>query len=224
METDVHLTADGEVVTLHDATLDRTTDAVGRVAHWSLAALRRLDAGWRFTLDGGRMFPYRGRGVTIPTLEEVLGLAPDLRVNIELKPRDPRIIRAVWERVEAHGWHDRVLVASAGARLVRAFRRVARGRVATSAGFGEVLAFWIAVRARAARWLPLGYDALQVPQTYRGLRVVDPAFVEAAHARGLAVHVWTVNDAAAMARLRALGVDGIMTDRPDLLPGTIASR
>jgi glycerophosphoryl diester phosphodiesterase len=224
METDVHLTRDGEVAIFHDPTLERTTDSVGPIAERTLAQLRALDAGWRFTPDGGRTFPHRGQGVHIPTLEEVMALAPDVRVNIELKPRDPRIAQAVWERIEAHGWHDRVLVASGHAPTVRAFRRLARGRVATSAGYDEVLAFYLAVQAGAAAWLPLGYDALQVPETHRGLRVVTPELIAAAHARGIAVHVWTVDAPADFERLRALGVDGIMTDRPDLLPSTVAPR
>lgn len=218
VETDMHVTADGEVVLIHDATVDRTTDGRGEVAKMTLAELRRLDAGHRFRRDGG--FPFRGAGERVPTLEEALDLDPGLRFNVEIKARDPRAVRIMWERIEALGVHDRVLVAAARSGTGRAFRRVSRGRVATSAGAAEILAFWVAARSRTTRWLPLDYDALQVPVRHRGMTVVDRRLVEAAHGRGLQVHVWTIDDPREMGRLRALSVDGIMTDRPDLLdPG-----
>lgn len=220
IETDVHLTRDGRIVICHDATVERMTESRARVCDLSFEEIRRLDAGYRFTRDGAS-FPFRGCGAIVPTIEEALALAPDVRLNLEMKTYGEALPRALHQLVSAHGIHDRVLVASAHGPTVRAFRRLARGRVATSAGFDEVLRFWLAARARAERFLPIDYDALQVPERWRGLRVVDARTVDAAHRRGLHVHVWTVDDPAGMARLRGLGVDGIMTDRPDLLvPGS----
>lgn len=216
IETDMHLTRDGAVVLFHDDRLERTTNGYGPLAAWSLAELEQLDAGYRFTPDG-KGFPYRGKGVRIPTLEEALALSPDLRLNVEIKSKDPKAVEAIWTRIQRTGAHHRVLVAAAEGSVGRAFRRLARGRVATSAGFDEVLAFWSATRLGADRWIRPGYHALQVPERWRGLRVVDPRFVHAAHRRQLQVHVWTVDDVSAMKRLAALDVDGIMTDRPDLL-------
>lgn len=219
IETDVHLTRDAEVVIFHDFRLERTTDGVGWLRDRTLAELRELDAGFTFRAgDGSR--PFRGAGIRIPTLEEAMDLEPALRLNLEMKPRDPRLARALRDRIDAHGWHDRVLVACAHAPLTRYFRAITHGRVATSAGWADALTFWTAVRTGTWRWVPIEYDALQVPPRWRGLEVVTPAFIHAAHARGIHVHVWTVDDPAEMSRLRALGADGLMTDRPDLLlPG-----
>lgn len=214
IETDVHVTHDGEVVICHDAAVDRTTDGHGPIASLTLAELRRLDAGYRFERAGA--FPYRGQGLGVPTLAEALGLAPELRLNIDIKPRGEDAVRALWELVDRLGAHDRILVASGHSPSLRAFRRLSRGRVATSASANEILRFWLASRAGVSRALRIGYDALQVPIHRHGLRVVDERFVRAAHARGLHVHVWTLDSPRVAAHLAELGVDGIMTDRPDL--------
>lgn len=217
LETDVHLTRDGELVTIHDPTLERTTDGRGMVRARSLADLRTLDAGHKFTADG-RTFPHRGRGLRVPTLAEVLDLAPDLRVNVEIKERDPAALRAVWGFIHHHRVHDRVLVGSEHAPVLAAFRELARGRVATSAGRDEVLRFWLATRVSRSR--PRrhpGYDALQIPPFHGPLRVVDARLLGAARRLGIQVHVWTINDEAEMRRLLALGVDGLMTDYPERL-------
>lgn len=213
IETDVHLTRDGHVVCFHDHTLDRTTNGRGRIRDFDLAELRRFDAGYRFSPDG-RSYPFRGQGITIPTLEEVAELDGAARINLEIKQAQPPMADALWRRIDALGLHDRVLVASADALLVRAFRNLARGTVASSAGRAEIFAFWLAARAGLTPIVSVEYDALQVPVRAGGLEIVNRAFVEAAHARGLQVHVWTIDDAAQMQALIELGVDGIMTDQP----------
>lgn len=213
IETDVHMTRDGHVVCFHDDTLDRTTSGRGLIRDLDLSELRRIDAGYRFTPDG-RSYPFRGQGITVPTLEEVAELDPHARINLEIKQAQPPMAEALWRRIDALGLHDRVLVASADTMLVRAFRNVARNTVASSAGRAEILAFWLAARAGMTSRLPIEYDALQVPVRSGPLEVVTRPFVEAAHARGLAVHVWTIDDAAQMRSLIELGVDGIMTDQP----------
>jgi glycerophosphoryl diester phosphodiesterase len=213
IETDVHMTRDGHIVCFHDDTLERTTNGRGRIRDFTLAELRRFDAGYRFTADG-RSFPFRGQGITIPTLEEVAALDPTARINLEIKQAQPPMAEALWRRIEALDLHERVLVASADTRLVRAFRNLARGTIASSAGRSEILAFWLAARANVTPLLAIEYDALQVPVRSGALEVVTRSFVAAAHARGLAVHVWTIDDAAQMRGLIELGVDGIMTDQP----------
>ena len=213
IETDVHMTRDGHIVCFHDHDLRRTTNAEGPIWDRTLAELRELDAGYRFTRDG-LAFPFRGQGVRIPTLEEVLELDPAARVNLEIKQAEPPMVEALWQRIRELGVEDRVLVASEDHRLVQAFRRVAGGAVATSAGKLEIFAFWLGSRAGLSRWLPIDYDALQVPVRFAGLEVVNAAFVEAAHQNGLQVHVWTIDDVEQMRWLIELGVDGIMTDEP----------
>ena len=138
-----------------------------------------------------------------------------------MKGRDRRLPEALWDLIEAHGVHDRVLVASANDSLTDRFRELAGDRVVTSPGTRGILKFWLAVRSRSHRLLKVPYDALQVPPSHNGLRVVDEPFVRAAHHHGLKVHVWTVDDPLEIRRLHALGVDGIMTDRPEILLDTL---
>jgi len=216
IETDVHRTRDGQLVCFHDRALERTTDGHGPVALHTLAELRRLDAGGRFTRDG-RTFPHRGAGVGIPTLEEALALDPGLRFNVEIKPEGPEVVELLWAFVERHRLQDRVLVGAAKDRQGLAFRRLARGAVPTSPGARGILRFWLGARTGLHRLLRFDVDALQVPTKHHGLTVVDAAFVRAAHKHGLHVHVWTVDDPGEMRRLLQLGVDGLMSDRPDLL-------
>jgi glycerophosphoryl diester phosphodiesterase len=216
IETDVHLTRDGEIVVFHDHRLERTTNGTGFVRDHSLEELRRLDAAYFFTRDG-KSFPWRGKDVRIATLGEALALDPHVRFNIEIKERASGLPAALWRFVEREGVHERLLIAAFEDRLIREFRSLSRGSVATSAARLEVGGFWLAARAGAVRLLPVSYDALQVPVRQAGLTVVDARFLRAARAKEVAVHVWTVDEASEMRRLIALGVDGIMTDRPDVL-------
>ncbi len=212
LEIDVHATREGEVVVIHDASVDRTTDGSGPVAGFTLAELQRLDAGYRFSPDGGRSFPFRGRGERVPTLEAVLRAFPWARVNVEVK--DNRAQERVRELVRSSGAVRRVLIA-AGKRRNRSLFADWPG--ATSASEEEVLDFWLRLRTRSTRrWRP-PVDAFQVPEFFGPLRVVSPRFIREAHAHNVAVHVWTVDAEADMRRLLEWGVDGIVTDRPDVL-------
>lgn len=222
IETDVQLTRDREVVIFHDDRLDRTTDGRGPISAVTLQELRRHDAGFWFS-PRGHGYPFRGQGVTVPTLAEAFDLDPELRLNVEIKSQDPVLADRLLGIITELGVEDRILVAAARASVVRRFRRLSKGRVPTSAGRREVVQFWTAARLGLERWLPIEYEALQVPPRER-VEVVTPGFVNAAHRRGLAVHVWTIDEPGEMERLLDLGVDGLMTDRPDLLRGVIADR
>jgi glycerophosphoryl diester phosphodiesterase len=213
IETDVHMTRDGQIVTFHDRTLERTTNGRGPICELTLTELRRLDAGYNFSSDG-RSFPFRNQGITVPTLAEVVELDPSARINVEIKQMRPSMTAALWRFIDERGLHDRILVACENADVVREFRNLARGTVASSAGKREAFAFWLAARAGLVDRLPIEYDALQVPVGFAGLEVVTPAFVAAAHHRGLQVHVWTIDSLAQMRWLIDIGVDGIMTDHP----------
>jgi glycerophosphoryl diester phosphodiesterase len=220
VETDVHLTRDGVPVLFHDTTVDRTTNGAGRVGSYTLAELRRLDAGYRFRAEDGTT-PFRGRGVRVPTLEEALAVDPSLFLNLEMKHP---MARELFTFIEEHGVHDRVLVAAAEQAWGDAFRAIARGRVATSPGYTGVLRFWLGVRSGLHRAMALDFDALQVPARHGALTVVDRAFVDAAHEHGVQVHVWTIDDPREMERLFSLGVDAVMSDRPDRLAGVLQAR
>lgn len=211
LEMDVRLTGDGEVVVIHDATVDRTTDGTGAVASMSLAKLRGLDAGARF-LDPTGVSSYRGRGVTVPRFEDVLTAFPDTRINVEAK--EPRVASPLVEIIRRHGAEFRVLVAAEFEKS----RASARGYPGPwGASRHHILLFWALHRLpRGGPYTP-GADILQVPETWKDLRVVTPRFIREAHRRNLPVQVWTVDDADDMRRLLAWGVDGIQTDRPDIL-------
>jgi glycerophosphoryl diester phosphodiesterase len=225
LELDLQTTSDGELVVIHDATVDRTTDGTGPVSAFTLAELRGLDAGYRFTPDGGQTYPYRGQHLTIPTLRDVFArYLPATRINIDLKQSTPARERSLWELIQEFEAYDRVGAGCESVAAVARFRRLSGGRVATAAAATEVRSFLLAVWARATRWLRIPYDALQIPETYRGIRVVSPTLIHAAHRRGLVVHVWTVDERAAMERLLTWGVDGIMSDRPDVLAEALAAQ
>jgi glycerophosphoryl diester phosphodiesterase len=217
LELDVHTTADGHVVVIHDATVDRTTNSTGAVREMALAEVKRLDAGYQFTPDGGETFPHRDAGIRVPTLEEVYDEFTDVPINVEIKGERPGIEQAVWRVIEAAGAEERTLVVSESAATIRRFREVSGGRVATASSSVELISFWLLSRLGLSRSFKPPFQALQGPETYRGLRIVTPAFVRAAHEQGLRVDVWTIDFEPDMRRLLGYGVDGIMTDRPDVL-------
>jgi glycerophosphoryl diester phosphodiesterase len=216
LEIDARATADGAIVCLHDATVDRTTDGSGAVATLTLAELRRLDAGYRWTQDGGRTFPYRGKGLQVPTLEEVLKRHARSRMVIEMKVRTPDFARSLCSLARDAGMAQRVLVASFDDATLDAFRQSCPD-VATSMSQREAQIFWLLGKLRLAAASSPDAVALQVPERFGGVEVLAPALIAAARGRNLRVHAWTINDEEAMRRLISLGVDGIMTDRPDRL-------
>lgn len=212
LEIDVQPTRDGECVVIHDPTVDRTTDGTGRVADHTLAELRALDAGYRFTPDGGRTFPYRGRGVALSTLREVLEALPAARVNVEIK--DGRAQAAVQRAIDATGATHRVLIAAGDRRNRSSFRDYAGP---TSAGAQELYAFLAHHLSRTTRFYRPPVDAFQMPEKAGGRQVLSPRWIREAHARNVAIHVWTVDGEADMRRLLSWGVDGVISDRPDRL-------
>jgi glycerophosphoryl diester phosphodiesterase len=220
LEMDVRTTADGHPVLLHDAMVDRTTNGRGAVNEMTLVQLKKLDAGYRWTADQGRSFPFRGRGITVPTLSEVLAAFADTPLITEIKENRPEVSQPVCDLLHQHDRITGVLVASVHAGVLERFRQACLG-VATSAGPSEALWFYLLSRTGLASLYSPAMQALQVPVTFKGLAVVSRRFVAAAHARNLTVAAWTVNAEETMRRLIAAGVDGIMTDYPDRLAGII---
>ena len=212
IELDLHLSQDGEPVVIHDGTLRRTTDLRGPVVGRTAAELAGVDAGFRFTTDRGRTHPFRGAGQGVPSLAEVLSALPEVRFTLEVKTRDPRMDDALRAVLRDTGAEHRVLLASLMGPVLQRLRASFPGRP-TSFARDEVAAF---VRS-GGRAIPEGARALQVPPRYGLRRIVTRRFVEAAHAAGLEVHVWTVNLPPTMRALLDLGVDGIMTDFPERL-------
>jgi glycerophosphoryl diester phosphodiesterase len=200
VETDVHATSDGMPVVFHDATLARMTGDQRRVSdvRWAdLAALR---------VAGGSV---------VPRLDDMLDAWPQVRFNIDVK--SGQALGPVLDVVRRGGALDRVLLASFSDVRLRAIRRALGPSAATSMGAGEVARLWVGARLGRPLRIPAGVVAAQVPVRQQGVRVVTPRFVAYAHRLGLQVHVWTVDDPAEMNRLLDLGVDGIMTDRIEVL-------
>jgi glycerophosphoryl diester phosphodiesterase len=138
-------------------------------------------------------------------------------INVEIKGERPGIEEAVWRVIEAAGAEERTLVVSESTPTIRRFREASGGRVATASSSVELISFYVLSRLGLSRSARTRFQALQGPETYHGLRVVTPGFIRAAHERGLRVDVWTIDSEADMRRLLGYGVDGIMTDRPDVL-------
>lgn len=221
LEMDVQQTADGVLVVMHDETLARTTDGHGLVRDRTLAELKKLDAAYRWSPDGGKSFPLRGRGITVPTLEEVLANFHDMRFNIEPKPPDPSVAKNLCRLIRERAMTNRVLIASFKSEALATTRQQCP-EVATSASTAEVSKFMALSAARLEQtYTPAAY-VLQVPEYAGGLHVLTRGLVEAAHQRNLKVDAWTVNEVEAMKRLLDLGVDGIMTDYPDRLLSLLA--
>lgn len=215
LEMDLRITADGEIVVIHDATVDATTDGAGRVDEMSLAEIRKLDAGYRFD-DGSETFRFRGKGLEVPTLEDVLTRFSSSRLILEMKEFTPDRAARLCDVLEAHDATQRVLVASFGHDSMRAFRQ-ACPTVATSATMREALMLYQLHRMHLASFYRSPAVALQIPETFRDRRVVDSELLKLADDYNLKIQVWTVNDEAGMKRLVELGVQGIMTDHPDRL-------
>lgn len=216
LEMDIHSTQDGMLVVMHDDTVDRTTDGHGRIQDLTLAAIKELDAGYYWTDDDGQTYPYRGQGITVPTLEEVLAAYPDMPMNIEIKQSEPSIVRPFCDLLDQYDLRERVLVASFHPETMVEFRAACPG-VATSMTEPEIRRFFTLNTLHLGRLFNPPGAAFQVPEYSGDLHVVTPRFLAGARERGIDVHPWTINDAADMQRLVDLGVDGVITDRPDLL-------
>jgi glycerophosphoryl diester phosphodiesterase len=234
IELDVHATADGRLVVCHDPTVDRTTDATGLIAELTYDQLAALDNAywWAPGADVSPglepdAYPFRGRApedrrFRFALLEEVLEEFPRVVLNLDIKQTAPVVApyeEALAAMLHRFGRVDDVIVASFLDPATDAFSSFAP-QVPTSAGTMAVAAFFQSVQAGQAP-APMRHVALQVPATYGELTLVDERFVEVAHAEGLAVHVWTIEEESEMERLCALGVDGIITDRPTALVGVL---
>lgn len=217
IEIDVQLSADGQVVLIHDPTLDRTTDHAGPVKALTADALARVDAAYRFEQAGA--FPIRGQGMGVPRLDEVLPRHPGTRVIIEMKGGSPELARAVGTCVRKADAVERVCVGSFHASSI-AVLRAEFPEIATSASQPEaqwtLYRSWLRWPFTAAR----PYCAFQVPEFAGRMRVVSRNFLRHVHREGHVLQVWVVNERADIWRLLDWGADGIISDRPDVAVAT----
>lgn len=217
LETDLQISRDGVLVTFHDDTLDRTTEGTGLVSDYSLEELQELDAGYRFQLDGD--YPYRSCGVRIPTLEELATTYPDQVFSLDLKTDGME--EALIETIRRLDLWNRVIVGSFSDARLQRFRSLSDRPVAMSAGPRETLRFVTSARLHLP-FRPVS-DSFQVPVKHC-ITIVSARTVQAAHSVGVPLIVWTINEQEEMQELLDLGVDGIITDRPDLLRTLLEKR
>ena len=223
LEMDLQITSDDALVILHDRKLNRTTNGKGRVEDFTLAELKKLDAGFRWSPDGSNTFPLRNKGITIPTLAEVFQAFPDVRMNVEIKSSQVNTIQDLCRTIRDHGMTAKVMIACFDSGKLGEFRSICP-EVATSAGASEAVMFYWLQRAQLESAYSPSAQALQIPQAYKDRRITTRKFLDAAHARNMRVHVWTVNDTESMQQLIDLGADGIMTDYPDRLIKILKTR
>lgn len=218
IEADVHLSRDGHPILHHSGDLSENTNGQGPINGYTLDELRRFDAGYLWSPDGGRSYPFRGKGHRLLTVAEALETFPRARFNFDIKER--RAARPTRRLIDDFGAGDRVLLASWYSwQRGPALRGYPGPRSIT---MDQALPFILLHWTRLDRLWPRRLDALQIPETHWGLRVVTPRLVERAHRLGMRVHVWTVDQEADMDRLLAWGVDGIITKKPDVAIGARA--
>lgn len=210
LETDVNTTADGVTMVSHDPTLDRTTDRNGKIAQLPYSYVREARIGGQ---------------EPIATLEEFVTALPDARLNIDVK--DAGSVEPMIQAIEKYGLHDRVCVASFSEKRRRQVLAGLSRPIASSPGKWLLVSYFL-----LSPWLPAplirrmmgSVDVLQIPDHFKGLTLVTAGTVRRAHALGLKMHVWTINEPAKMHELFDLGVDGVMTDRADLLAQVMRER
>jgi len=219
LEMDAHITKDGHIVLMHDETVDDTTDGTGLIEEMTLDQLKKLDAAYEWSNDGGQTFPYRGQGIQVPTLDELFQKFPQMRYVIEIKLTNNPIDQPLCDLIRQHGMQDKVVVASFHDEAMQNFRATCP-EVATSASRGEVTKFVILGKVFLSGLVAPAYQSIQPaydPQESYNIPIMTKRFIREAHAKNVHVEPWTVNDPELMKQYIEWGVDGIITDRPDLM-------
>lgn len=222
LDIDIHLTSDGHIVGIHDATVDRTTNGRGRVDAYTLEELQKLDAGYTFQDSQGN-YSYRGKGVSIPALEEIFRIYSEkYHLHFEIKDTYPKsgpsqIEEKLWTLIQKYQMEKRVIVASFQQKIVTRFSRLAHGQVIMGAGQAEIALFVLTHKF----WMPGFYrrksHVLEIPTASSGFNLKDRRLIKGAHRLGMEVYYWTIDDKAEMKELLDMGADGLFTNRPDLL-------
>ena len=211
LELDIRLSGDNEIVVYHDDTLERLTDGEGRVNNFFLSDLQKLDAGYKFQKNG--QFPFRGEGISVPTLKNVFSELPEVPIIIELKDNNKILATKLGEILKSYSAEDRVLLGGFDYQMIKTLRQ-RLPEVPTAATKREALAFYVLAHLGIAGWLSWKFQAFTLPTHYYGLPVLTPFFRAAARAAGIKLYIWTVNDFDEFQELIDKGVDGVLTDYP----------
>jgi len=219
LEMDAHFTKDGQIVLMHDEKVDRTTDGTGLIEDMTLEELKKLDAAYKWSNDGGLTFPYRGQGIQVPTLNELFQKFPQMRYVIEIKFTENPIDMPLCDLIREYGMQNKVLIASFHDEAMQNFRTTCP-EVATSASRGEVTRIVLLGKVFLSGLVAPKYQSIQPPYDPKeslNIPIMTKRFIRESHAKNLHVEPWTVDDPELMKQYIEWGVDGIMTDRPDLL-------
>jgi glycerophosphoryl diester phosphodiesterase len=216
IEFDIHMTKDGQLVVIHDTTVDRTTDGQGRVDSFTLSELKQLDAGFSFAGKDGN-FPFRNKGISIPTVREVFEQFPNSYLNLEIKAQYPEISEKLWALIQEYNMENKVLLASFDQTIINHFDKVANGKVAISGGKKEVTKFVVLHKFFLSPFYHPKVDTIQMPTNASIFNLKDKKLIRGARKLNMQTHYWTINDEDEMEQLLRLGADGIITDEPEIL-------
>ena len=219
LEMDAHITEDGQVVLMHDEEVDRTTEGTGLIEEMTLEELKQLDAAYKWSNDGDKTFPYRGQGIQVPTLEELFRKFPQMHYVIEIKLTQNPIDQVLCNLIRKHNMQDKVMVASFHDEAMQKFRDTCP-EIATSASRTEVRNFVLLGKVFLSGFVAPQYQSIQPPYDPKesmNIPIMTPRFIREAHAKNIKVEPWTVDDPDLMKQYIEWGVDGIMTDRPDVM-------
>lgn len=220
-EYDVHMTRDGHLLASHDPTVDRITNGTGFINQLTLDEIKQLDAGANF-LDSDGNNPYKDQGVQLATVEEIFLLFPHKRSVIELKDtNDPHLyealIQEMWRLIKQYKMEDKVVIGSFNHKINQRFKEVSQGRVAIGAGESEANSYVKKLLLRLNGLATTDAHSLQLPVEQSGFDLTQKNIIEGSRRKGIDIYYWTINDEASMRDLIEKGVDGIMTDNPELL-------
>ena len=219
LEMDAHITRDGAIVLMHDEEVDRTTDGTGLIENLTLDELKQLDAAYQWSNDGSKTFPYRGQDIQVPTLEELFQKFPQMHYVIEIKLTQNPIDQPLCDLIRRYDMHEKVMVASFHDEAMQNFREICP-EIATSASRTEVRNFVLLGKVFLSGFIAPKYQSIQPPYDPKeslNIPIMTRRFIREAHAKNIRVEPWTVDDPALMKQYIEWGVDGIMTDRPDLM-------
>ncbi len=217
IETDIHFTRDKKFAIIHDDSIERISNGAGKVADYTMNELKTFDAGYRFTPDCGNTYPFRGKGITLCSLDELLEAFPLCKFNIDIKIKNPEQIKYFTDIIDKYKARSRIITASKYLSNLRAVRKISPD-IATSFSTMEALGILFLYQS-GLLFLKMNFKgiSLQIPENYANFNIVTRSFVKQIHEKNLQVHVWTINKEEDMRSLIDLEVDGIMSDDPALL-------
>ncbi|MBI2027705.1 MAG: glycerophosphodiester phosphodiesterase [Deltaproteobacteria bacterium] len=216
IETDLHLTKDGEIVLIHDPTVNRTTDGKGAVADMTLLEIEKLNAGYYFTKDNGQTYPYRAMKVSIPTLKDALARLPKMKWILEIKNQDDHLEEKLVSILQENNLMENVIVSSEYHIVLERIHQRAPS-IATGSSRKEIKRLVYLHYFKLLPFYKPMIDSLQVPPEHEGTVIITKTWVRAMHNKNLPIQAWTINEENDMKRLIEMKIDGIITDRPSLL-------